>query len=274
VVIEDIPSTLKQFVDVISSHFPTATLFTAESIRESTECFAQIQKEMGTKSSQSGRADLVIHDFIIPPEPGQYCTFDEAALETHFDEVALEAHFDEVIRKHESFGLLLLVTAYISNAHRTLTERKTIQHEIMKLVGKFSIIEKDANIYDIVLAYLYRVLALDWRDALLAEMGEYDFDLISGRKPGPRVRFGELPGMSEFRDFVGRLEVAWPFLANWPEQESGVKSLLNAFAEKVQEHFHVDASRYDLETGMGEVKIWARLEQPLSRKSSLNPDAP
>jgi hypothetical protein len=53
-----------------------------------------------------------------------------------------------------------------------------------------------------------------------------------------------------------------------------VKSLLNAFAEKVQEHFHVDASRYDLETGMGEVKIWARLEQPLSRKSSLNPDAP
>jgi hypothetical protein len=80
--------------------------------------------------------------------------------------------------------------------------------------------------------------------------------------------------MSEFRDFVGRLEVAWPFLANWPEQESGVKSLLNAFAEKVQEHFHVDASRYDLETGMGEVKIWARLEQPLSRKSSLNPDAP
>ena len=273
-VIEDVPLTLKKFVDVISSHFPTADLITAGSIRETKQCFVSIQKSMGEKSSQSGRADLVIHDFIIPPEPGQYCNFDVDAVGGHYDEAALESHFDDVLRKQECFELLLLVTAFLPNARRALNERKAIQQEIMRLVGKFCIVKKDENIYDIVLAYLYRVLALNWRDNLLAEMGGFDFDLISGRIPGPRVRFGEIPGMSEFRDFVKRLEVAWPFLAHWPEQESGVKSLLNAFAEKVMEHFHVDDSGYDLETGVGEVKIWAKLEQPLSRKSNLSPDAP
>ena len=124
---------------------------------------------------------------------------------------------------------------------------------------------------DIIIAYLYRVLALEWRDKLLEEMNSFNFDLLSGKTPGPRIRFGELPGMDDFRAFVGRLEEAWPFLAHWPEENSDTKCLLVAFTEVVKTHFHVDDSDFDLDTGEGEVRIHPILVDPKPRSKAETP---